>query len=258
MSNLEKKLSLDTGISHIRSRSSMSTITFASASLTTLSSPCSEPPLSPLSAISAYSGTPSLPPRPGRELPMPLLRTIRNLDQARAALQLCLDKLKRHFGRLHEADPMSMDAIAVLGEMRRLRPWLEQWEKAFSTYLAIAIPSMAQEDLKKSRVIKANHLCSMVLASTSGVRDVDFECFLSEFRAIVGLAGAILEGTSNPDPTPILMQHARESLSGIPAAMNIADPLRVVVCCCTDRSVKTRAAEYLQQSMPASYRTANA
>jgi hypothetical protein len=184
-------------------------------------------------------------PRHARELPMPAVRSSCNLDQAHATLQLCSNKLKTHFRKLLETDPASVEALSILTEMRRFRPWLEQWEKAFSNFLATAMPTLAQADVKKCRVLKANHLSTLILASISGVRDVDFEPFVADFKAIVGLAAAILDAETTPDVSPKSAWDKREvTLSTV---MTLADPLRVVVSCCTDPMVRSRAARLLQR-----------
>jgi hypothetical protein len=176
---------------------------------------------------------------------MPAVRSSCNLDQAHATLQLCSNKLKTHFRKLLETDPASVEALSILTEMRRFRPWLEQWEKAFSSFLATAMPTLAQADVKKCRVLKANHLSTLILASISGVRDVDFEPFVADFKAIVGLAAAILDAETTPDVSPKSAWDKREvTLSTV---MTLADPLRVVVSCCTDPMVRSRAARLLQR-----------
>jgi hypothetical protein len=184
-------------------------------------------------------------PRHARELPMPAVRSSCNLDQAHATLQLCSNKLKTHFRKLLETDPSSVEALSILTEMRRFRPWLEQWEKAFSAFLATAMPTLAQPEVKKCRVLKANHLSTLILASISGVRDVDFEPFMADFKAIVGLAAAILDAETTPDVSPKSAWDKREVAPT--TTMTLADPLRVVVSCCTDPMVRSRAARLLQR-----------
>jgi hypothetical protein len=158
---------------------------------------------------------------------------------------LCSNKLKTHFRKLLETDPASVEALSILTEMRRFRPWLEQWEKAFSAFLASAMPTLAQPDVKKCRVLKANHLSTLILASISGIRDVDFEPFMDDFKAIVGLAAAILDAETTPDVSPKSAWDKREVTPS--TTMTLADPLRVVVSCCTDPMVRSRAARLLHR-----------
>ncbi|KAM0716571.1 hypothetical protein Q7P37_008016 [Cladosporium fusiforme] len=238
MSDLRAKLAIDT--KPVEYLSSPGTSRPASRSASSTTSPWRANSASPLPAHS----DPTLP-RHARELPMPAVRSSCNLDQANATLQLCSNKLKTHFRKLLETDPASVEALSILTEMRRFRPWLEQWEKSFSTFLATAMPTLAQPDVKRCRVLKANHLSTLILASISGVRDVDFEPFVADFKAIVGLAAAIMDTATTPDVSPKSACDKREVV--LTTVMTLADPLRVVVSCCTDPMVRSRAARLLQR-----------
>lgn len=180
---------------------------------------------------------------------MPAVCDTTTLSQPHATLQLCSNKLKSLFRSLLDTPPGSPAAPSLLAEMHRFRPWLEQWEAAFSAFLATAMPALSTPDVRRARVLKANHLSTLVLASVRGVRDVDFEPFGADFRAIVGLAAAILDGdreaSGTPEGSPRVEMREVGVLGG--EAMTLADPLRVVASCATDAGVRGRGARLLQR-----------
>lgn len=241
MSDLRAKLAIDTKPVEYLSSPGTSRPASRSGSSTAAHSPWRANSTSPLP-----SHTDPTIPRHTRELPMPAVRASCNLDQAHATLQLCSNKLKTHFRKLLETDPSSVEALTTLSEMRRFRPWLEQWETSFSAFLASAMPALPQPDVKRCRVLKANHLSTLILASIAGVRDVDFDPFVGDFKAIVGLGAAILDAETTPDVSPKSACDKRELVT-TSAVMTLADPLRVVVSCCTDPMVRSRAARLLQR-----------
>jgi hypothetical protein len=207
----------------------------------TFPSPCMDRALSSPRKLSITEVVSSL--SPGRELPMPAVRSSCTLVQAEATLQLCSNRLKNHFRRLIDSDHLSIDTAIILAEMRRYQSWLEQWEMAFSAQLAVAMPTMTQVEIKKCRVIKANHLSTSIMASIAGVKESDFEPFLPEFRAIIGLAAATLEADNTPDISPKSI--VDKTMIAATTEMTIADPLRVTVYCCNDPLIRSRASKLL-------------
>ena len=185
---------------------------------------------------------------------MPAVCDTTTLSQPHATLQLCSNKLKSLFRSLLDTPPGSPAAPSLLAEMHRFRPWLEQWEQAFSAFLGSAMPTLPQPDVRRCRVLKANHLSMLILASVGGVRDVHFEPFGADFKAIVGLAGAILDAdrkaSTTPDVSPKSAVCEKREVglgAGKGDVMTLADPLKVVVSCCTDAGVRSRGARLLQR-----------
>ena len=242
MSDLRAKLAIDTRPGHYEYASSSSATTPSSTTELSLPTPWTSLSMSSPNTLSVTGLTPI---RHSRELPMPAVRSTSSLDQAYSTLLLCANKLRSQFRKLLETDPNSVEALTILAEMRRFKSWLEEWERAFSGFLATAMPTMAPPQIKRCRVAKANHLSCMILASISGVQPTDFEGFLPDFGAIVGLAAAVLDSDVSPDVSPKSVD-MREIPSS--TAMTIMDPLRVVVSCCTDARVRSRAARLLQRT----------
>lgn len=178
------------------------------------------------------------------ELPMPAIQSSCTLRHAEVTLQLCSNRLKQHLRKLLESNLSSVGALSILTEMHHFRPWLESWEKAFSAFLATAMPSLTHLDVRKCRVLKANHLNTFILASVTGVRPTDFEPFVADFKAITELANANL----CPEMTPhIAVKVLREKRGmALKMATPFVDSLRFVTSYCTDPAVRQRAAGLLK------------
>ncbi|OQO11213.1 hypothetical protein B0A48_05469 [Cryoendolithus antarcticus] len=222
---LDVKLGRDPYTSGPRTAASSSTTPSPWTAPSSVSSPV-------FSAISSPIFSPLTPATPSRELPMPAPRSTTTLPQATQTLTLCSNKLHLLFRHLSSASPGSPAYTALLAEMHRFKPWLDTWECAFSRHLATAMPNMPPEQVRECRIVKANHLACVVLASTPGAGG-ERELFSTEGRAIVGLAVAVKGETG-------IVTAANGG------SMGIAEPLRVVVACCGDGVVRAQAMELLE------------
>lgn len=206
------------------------------------SDPCNAPTVDSISDISMGDGCSGL--KDTIELPLPAIRGCCTLDQAEAALQLCSNRLKQHLRKLLESNLSSVGALSILTEMHHFRPWLENWEKAFSAFLAMAMPSLTHLDVRKCRFVKANHLITLILASVTGVRPTDFEPFVADFKAITELATANLCTETTPH---IAIKVLREQKGmALKIATPFVDSLQFVMSYCTDPAVRQRAAGLLK------------
>ncbi|OQO13372.1 hypothetical protein B0A48_01600 [Cryoendolithus antarcticus] len=222
---LDIKLGRDPYTSGPRTATSSSTTPSPWTAPSSISSPV-------FSAISSPVFSPITPATPSRELPMPAPRSTTTLPQATQTLTLCSNKLHLLFRHLSSASPGSPAYTALLTEMHRFKPWLETWESAFSRHLATAMPNMPPEQVRDCRIVKANHLACVVLASTPRAA-AEREPFSTEGRAIVGLAVAVLGEKG-------------EAATVKGDDMGIAEPLRVVSACCGDGGVRAQAMKLLE------------
>lgn len=177
-----------------------------------------------------------------RELPMPTVNRITNLNQAQATLLHCSTKLSKSWqnnpGRSSPpSSPLDSDA------RRYYQRWLEQWEQAFTSYLSCAMAGMKTEDITRCRILKANHLSCTILASGSSTDPRSFGNFESDFQAIVELASAVLQtrsATSSPS------SHGEFPNDGNSAgSLHVREPLYVVAARCNRVATRAHAVELL-------------
>ncbi|KAK4542989.1 hypothetical protein LTR36_005987 [Oleoguttula mirabilis] len=178
-----------------------------------------------------------------RELPMPNVTRITNLNQAHATLLHCCNKLARFAQQCQASGSSGAADGQVTEERRQFQQWLERWEQAFTEFLASAMVSMGSEDLTQCRVLKANHLACNVVASGAGPGTSGSDASGPEFQAITDLAGAVLQtrrGTGSPQSAV-----SSPSVSPVISGLDVQDPLYIVLAHCSTQALRTLANELL-------------
>lgn len=177
-----------------------------------------------------------------RELPLPNTTRFTVLSQAHATLLLCCTKLSKFNQEQTSTSSFAWSPISTGSERRAFQLWLEAWELAFSTFLGNAVATMSEEDLMLSRMLKTNHLACTILASeSSSVANDDFE---AEYRAIIDLAGVVLTWHRGSDSAQVLQ--SKPDASGPSNALDVREPLFVVVSRCNDSALRNKAADLLR------------
>lgn len=166
---------------------------------------------------------------------MPTMTKITSLTQAHATL--C-----HGWNRLWSCENQAGNRQALAEERRHLREWLDAWERAFTEYLSYAMAVMAGDELTQCRVLKANHLTCVVLASDSpaSASAHDFDVFEAEFRAIVDLAGAVLQARGRNN-TPQSASTASPVESPVMGGLDVQSPIWVVLSRCSNAAIWERA-----------------
>ena len=181
----------------------------------------------------------------GRELPMPTVTRITSLTQAHATLLHCYNRLARFTNESTPSteSPSTPSSDDTDQERNRFQQWLEQWEVAFSAYLATAMASMVNEDITESRILKTNHLACTIMAS--GVNATTSKTFDADFRAILELSGAVLRSRhlSESPSTDELAEQRRVLRPG--ADLDVLHPLQLVCTHSSQEDARRRAAELL-------------
>lgn len=206
------------------------------STLSTLSIPTPSP-MSP-------SSRSALPLGMGRELPMPTVTRITSLAQAQATLQHCSTKLSKSCQSDSSRNSPPGTPLTAC-DKRQFQRWLDQWEQAFTAYLSYAMPTMKEDDISRSRILKANHLSCAILASDRGPHPSAYQVFDAEFQAIVELAGAVVQSRS-----PKSERSTPESPGGPNSAcmsLDVREPLYVVVARCDRASTRNQALELLRK-----------
>lgn len=176
-----------------------------------------------------------------RELPMPNVSKLSSLGQAHATLLHCWARISR-FAYESPSTPTSPQTSPITEERQHFQRWLEQWEIAFTEFLTNAMPSMTNEDVTESRVLKANHLACSILAS-GGVSSTP-DGPEADFRAIVELSGAVLRIRHLTDSP----QERQSEVSPTSASqLDVKEPLHVVVSRCSQESIRAHALELLSR-----------
>ena len=182
--------------------------------------------------------------RATRELPMPSVSQITGLEQAKATLQHCHSRLlagdivSPPMSPRTDDTPQTPVGASTEREERFVR-WLSQWEKAFSTFLSAAMSAMKDEEVSQCRVLKANHLNCVILASADAPDRTDRSPFAKEFKAITDLCGAVL-----------MQQHQEPDRNPMPRmgrGMTVVDLLQGVADRCSERVTRERATRLLAQ-----------
>ena len=125
-------------------------------------------------------------------------------------------------------------------------PWLEAWEKAFADFLFREAASLTKEDMQRARVLKANHICSIMLVAAAHGDPEAWKAFDESSRAIIDLSASILNSFS------IVLG---PSLSNIhfpflSFGLWIVEPLYVVMSRCHDPELRRQAAGLLTGQRP--------
>lgn len=179
----------------------------------------------------------------GRELPMPTVTRIISLTQAHATLLHCWVRLAR-FGNgsaPSSESPTTPTSDGTGHERSRIQQWLEQWESAFSTYLATAMASMVNEDITESRILKTNHLACTIMAS--GINPTTSKSFDADFNAILELSSAVLRSRHRSDSPVDELSERRIARTG--ADLDVFQPLQMVCTYSSQEEARRKAAELL-------------
>lgn len=175
-----------------------------------------------------------------------------SIKEASSALQQVLNKLNVLYLDLELDDRYYEQAASNSRKHVFFVPWLEAWERAFTSMLARSRPQMTSDGRKAAMVLKAHHLVAEILAEVDlSVGASGWSAFSKKFTAIVNLAGAILQDTNPLDPSlnsrtedswrtsGVLVASTSSSLT---FALGIVDPLyevgvpkRSAKMCWTDR-----------------------
>lgn len=178
-----------------------------------------------------------------RELPMPTVNRITNLNQAQATLLHCSTKLSKSWQ--NNPGRSSPPSSPLDSESRRhFQRWLEQWEQAFTSYLSLAMAGMKSEDITRCRILKANHLSCTILAAGSSTDPRSFNGFESDFQAIVELASAVMQSrsaTNSPSGRGASPGDGNQSAG----SLNVRGPLYVVAARCDRVNIRAHAVELL-------------
>jgi hypothetical protein len=178
--------------------------------------------------------------------------TFNNLHEARAGLETVLNQLTIFFMDLELDDKFYDMAVSNAEKHLLFESWLESWEKAFSAYLAQHQADLNPQDRKAAMILKAHHLVAEILCGVDlSHGELGWDAFQQQFKAIVDLATAFLEGTTQTDTSII---EARWKTGGTfissPAAtlsftLGIVDPLYEVCARCRDPVLRRRALDLL-------------
>lgn len=176
----------------------------------------------------------SMSPAQSRELPMPVISRFTSIDQAHATLQHCATRLNNSWqGNPARSSPPSPPIDG--NEKLFFQQWLARWESAFTAYLSVHMSSMSANDVTQSRTLKANHLSCTILASDAGPSKREYGIFTAEFQAIVELANAVIS----------LRPPRSRSPAPVTSALDMCEPLYVVIACCDRMSTRNKAIELL-------------
>jgi len=131
-------------------------------------------------------------------------------------------------------------------------PWLDDWEKAYTAFLLRQQACFNDQDRKAAMVLKAHHLVAEILAQVDlSLGELGWDAFQDKFAAIVALARAVLQNTSQSDTSVI---EARWKSSGVfisstsatlSFTMGIVDPLYEVCSRCRDPVLRRAALDLL-------------
>ncbi|KAK5110877.1 hypothetical protein LTR85_000715 [Meristemomyces frigidus] len=176
----------------------------------------------------------------------------RDLHEARSGLEVVLNQLTVYFMDLELDDHFYDMAVSNAEKHLLFAPWLESWEKAFSAFLTQHQAALSLQDRKAAMILKAHHLSAEIFAQVDlSLGEMGWDAFQDKFTAIVDLATAILEETTQADTSVI---EARWKTGGgfisAPSAtlsfsLGIVDPLYEVCVRCRDPVLRRKALNLL-------------
>lgn len=173
-----------------------------------------------------------------------------SLNEARSSLVQASNQLNLDFLNFELDDQYY--GLAMLSSERRplFVPWLHAWEDAFHALL-LRIQPRAKE-FKAAMVLKANHLVAEIFAQVDlSLGEFGWDAFHGEFKAVVDLAVAVIEGSKHSDNTliePALHTGDVFTLSfskPLTYPLSIVDPLYEVVARCRDATLRREALKLL-------------
>lgn len=181
-----------------------------------------------------------------RELPMPNVTRIYNLNQAHATLLHCWNKLSRNSQDSTTYPAVTYKCTLASSDRKFFQQWLERWEQAFTDYLSSSMPSMASDNLTQCRVLKANHLACTILVSEIAPDAADNDSSESELNAVLELAGAVLQARQGTR-SPTSASSSSTDNSPVTAGLDVRDPLCVVMSSASRRATRNYASELLSR-----------
>lgn len=176
-------------------------------------------------------------------LPLPEIDIISSLEQANRSLHVVYSNLLLYHQDVQRYVAGSGLSISATQKRLRFLPWLKLWEKGFANHLFAHSSTLSVEDMQKAKVLKANHMLSVILAQVDTTGDWQaWEPFTAEFKTIIDLAAAVL----NIDQASRRIES--DTIAGMPAmsfGLWIAEPLFVCLSRCTDSDLRSQAAGLL-------------
>ncbi|KAK3669626.1 hypothetical protein LTR78_010501 [Recurvomyces mirabilis] len=178
---------------------------------------------------------------------LPQVDLIFSLDHAHNALHHALNSIMRFMQSFQPTGSSEELAQSKAKKYLRYAPWFQQWESAFTAFLADNRDFMVNMDFKRAMVLKANHLVGTMLASVDqSAGPVAYDPYETEFRAIVDLSREVLATFSCP-PLPTLSGGA----AGAPYlsfSLWVTDPLWMAISRCRNPSIRQAAFTLLSQN----------
>ncbi|KAK3109606.1 hypothetical protein LTR53_016957, partial [Teratosphaeriaceae sp. CCFEE 6253] len=169
------------------------------------------------------------------------------MTEARTGLELVLNQLTVFFMDL-ELDDRFYD-MAVTNAEKHL---LFDWEKAYTAFLLQHQTGFDETDRKAAMVLKAHHLVAEILAQVDlSLGEMGWDAFQDKFAAIVALAQAVLERSSQSDTSVIEARWKRSGVfisstaATLSFTMGIVDPLYEVCARCRDPVLRRAALDLL-------------
>jgi hypothetical protein len=178
---------------------------------------------------------------------LPIVDVIYSLEHAHTTLQAAMNSTMRFMQSFHPAAPHDQIAKSMAEKTLRYTPWYQQWEAAFSIWLASNRPTLSDLDIKRCMVLKANHLIATMLSSVNqSAGPSAYDRYEPSFRAIVSLSKEVLATFSCP-PLPTL----KTSYPGTPYlsfSLWVTDPLWMVISRCRNPGIRRAAFELLREN----------
>lgn len=175
-----------------------------------------------------------------------------SLHEARSGLEIVMNQLTIFFMDLELDDHFYDMAVSNAEKHLLFASWLESWEMAFSAFLAQHQEDMTAQDRKAAMILKAHHLTAEIFAEIDlSLGELGWDAFDHKFTAIVDLATAVLEGSTQADTSVI---EARWKNAGVfisaagttlSFSLGIVDPLYEVCARCRDPVLRRRALDLL-------------
>jgi len=171
------------------------------------------------------------------EMLLPPVDYVFSLDHGHNTLHTALNSVMRYMQGFDPTEPEDRITMRMAEKHRRYASWFDQWERAFTIFLAEHRNTMSDLDVKRACVLKANHLVGTMLASVdqSAVPGA-YDVYEPEFKAIVDLSREVLSSFSSP-PLPTL----GGGTSGTPYlsfSLWVTDPLWMVISRCRNPGIR--------------------
>ncbi|KAK5124474.1 hypothetical protein LTR85_001691 [Meristemomyces frigidus] len=184
---------------------------------------------------------------PTQHAPLPLVEHLFSLDHAHNALNLAMNSVMRFMQGFRWTAPADDTAEKMTEKYLRYAPWFEQYEIAFTAYLADNKGQMTNTDIKRAMVLKANHLVGTMLASVDQSAGPNaYDVYEAEFKAIVDLSREVLASFSCP-PLPTLSR-GNSSTPYLSFSLWVTDPLWMAISRCRSPSIRQAAFTLLSQN----------